>query len=291
MKVLNYGSMNIDNVYAVPHMVAPGETLLATGKQLFCGGKGLNQSIAMSKAGCEVYHAGVAGSDGQMLLDALEQYGVSTRCIKRVPGSSGHTVIQVDASGQNSIIVYSDEAITFTDSEMDAILRGFGPGDALVEQNELSRSPEMMRKAAERGLTIIFNPSPANEDIQKYPLDRVNWFVMNEIEGNMLTGETEPARILDAMAQKYPNASVLLTLGADGAYLRRDGETFFQPSFKVTAVDTTAAGDTFSGYFISGMAAGEDMPTVLKRAAYAASVAVSRKGAADSIPARNEIDF
>ena len=291
MKVLNYGSMNIDNVYSVPHMVAPGETLLARGKQLFCGGKGLNQSIAMSKAGCEVYHAGVAGSDGQMLLDALQKYGVHTGCIKRVPGPSGHTVIQVDGNAQNSIIVYADETITFTDAELDAVLQDFGPGDALVEQNELSRSPEMMRKAADRGLTIIFNPSPANEEIQKYPLDRVDWFIMNEIEGNMLTGETEPERILDAMAQKYPCASVLLTLGADGAYLRRAGQTFFQPSFKVDAVDTTAAGDTFSGYFISGLAAGEDMPTALRRAAYAASVAVSRKGAADSIPVRDEIDF
>lgn len=291
MKILNYGSMNVDNVYAVPHMVAPGETLLATGRQLFCGGKGLNQSIAMAKAGCEVYHIGVAGSDGQMLLDAMEKQGIHTDFVKRVPGPSAHTVIQVDANGQNSIIVYSDEAITFTDAEMDEVLSHFGPGDALVEQNELNRSPAMMRKAAERGLLILFNPSPINDAIMSYPLDCVDWFIMNEIEGGMLTGEHEPQKILDAMNAKYPKAGVLLTLGGDGAYLRRDGRTLFQPAFKVTAVDTTAAGDTFSGYFIGGMAAGEDPALTLRRAAYAASIAVSRKGAADSIPERGEIDF
>ena len=111
MKILNYGSINLDHVYSVPHMAQPGETLLAGGVELFCGGKGLNQSIALAKAGCEVYHAGMIGEDGNLLLSALQTAGVNTDSVRRAAGASAHTIIQVDANGQNSIIVFAGEAM------------------------------------------------------------------------------------------------------------------------------------------------------------------------------------
>ena len=108
MKILNYGSMNIDHVYAVPRMVTPGETLIAEDKQLFCGGKGLNQSVAIARAGGRVFHAGVVGEDGGMLCDALTDAGVDIRHVRHRAGASCETVIQVDVHGQNSIIVYNN---------------------------------------------------------------------------------------------------------------------------------------------------------------------------------------
>ena len=290
MKIVNYGSMNIDNVYSVEHMARPGETILATGRGVFCGGKGLNQSIAIAKAGGEVYHAGILGEDGGMLLDALHRAGVDTACVRRAAGPSSHTVIQVDANGQNSIIVFGGENMRLTEEDIDRVLEGFGPGDAVIMQNELYNSPLMMRKAAARGLCVIFNPSPVNDALADYPLESVSWFLLNEIEGEALTGESEPQAILARMKEKYPSASVVLTLGAEGAYCMHEGQTLYQPAFRVKAVDTTAAGDTFTGYFVSGLAQGMPMERIMKRAARASSIAVGRMGAADSIPLAAEVD-
>ena len=291
MKIMNYGSINLDHVYQVDHIVQPGETLLAADQNLFCGGKGLNQSIALAKAGAEIFHAGVVGEDGDILLDALRAAKVDITHIRRAPGASAHTVIQVDRNGQNCIIVFSGENMRPSEADIDRVLADFAPGDAVLMQNELFNTPLMMRKAAEKGLIIIFNPSPVSREMLSYPLETVSWFLLNEIEGEALTGETDPGRILDVLAKKFPNGSVVLTLGANGAWAMDRGQRFFQPAFEVQAVDTTAAGDTFTGFFLAGISSGMPIPDALRRAAFASSIAVSRKGAADSIPTAEEVSL
>lgn len=291
MKIVNYGSINLDHVYQVDHIVQPGETLLAADQNLFCGGKGLNQSIALAKAGAEIFHAGVVGEDGDILLDALRAAKVDITHIRRAPGASAHTVIQVDRKGQNCIIVFSGENMRPSEADIDRVLADFAPGDAVLMQNELFNTPLMMRKAAEKGLAIIFNPSPVSREMLSYPLETVSWFLLNEIEGEALTGETDPGRILDVLAKKFPNGSVVLTLGANGAWAMDRGQRFFQPAFEVQAVDTTAAGDTFTGFFLAGISSGMPIPDALRRAAFASSIAVSRKGAADSIPTAEEVSL
>ena len=291
MKILNYGSMNIDNVYQVDHMIQPGETQMANDKSIFAGGKGLNQSIAIAKAGGAVYHAGVVGEDGAILMDTLKRGGVDTQYIKHMPGPSGHTVIQVDKNGQNSIIVFAGENMRVLKEDIEKVLAGFEKGDILILQNELDNSPAIMRMASERGMTIVFNPSPVNDGLKSYPLECVDWFLLNEIEGKALTQETEPEKILAELKKLYPKASVVLTLGSDGAFCVHNGQQVYQPVFPVKAVDTTAAGDTFTGYFVSGISKGDDLATVMKRAAKASSIAVSRPGAADSIPHYSEVEI
>ena len=291
MKIVNYGSINLDHVYQVDHIVQPGETLLAADQNLFCGGKGLNQSIALAKAGAEIFHAGVVGEDGDILLDALRAAKVDITHIRRAPGASAHTVIQVDRNGQNCIIVFCGENLRPSEADIDRVLADFAPGDAVLMQNELFNTPLMMRKAAEKGLAIIFNPSPVSREMLSYPLETVSWFLLNEIEGEALTGETDPGRILDVLAKKFPNGSVVLTLGANGAWAMNRGQRFFQPAFEVQAVDTTAAGDTFTGFFLAGISSGMPIPDELRRAAFASSIAVSRKGAADSIPTAEEVSL
>lgn len=290
MKILNYGSINLDHVYSVPHFVSPGETMLALDNKLFCGGKGLNQSLAAAKAGAAVYHAGIVGEDGDILIGALRKEGVDVSLIRKASGPSSHTVIQVDPNGQNSIIVFSGENMRLTEQNMDGILAGFGPGDLIIMQNELYGSPKMAEKAAAKGLTVALNPSPADENIRNYPLDRVGWFILNEIEGAFLTGEKEPEKILDSFRKLYPAASVVLTLGSDGAFLQNGNTRVYQPAYKVQAVDTTAAGDTFTGYFLAGLAEAQPYERIMKRAALAAAIAVSRPGAADSVPMKAEVD-
>lgn len=290
MKILNYGSMNIDRVYSVAHTVQPGETILAEGMEIFCGGKGLNQSIAIAKAGGEIYHAGVVGEDGDLLLDTLLRYGVDTQHVRRVMGASSHTVIQVDAQGQNCIIVCPGENIRITDAEIERVLDSFVPGDILVFQNELNNTASILRKASEHGMIPIFNPSPVNDALHTYPLELVKWFVMNEIEGAALTGETDPEKVLATMARLYPDAGVVLTLGSEGSYCLSEGRRLFQSAFPVKAVDTTAAGDTFTGYLVTGLSQDEELSVILERASRAASITVGRKGAADSIPEWQELE-
>lgn len=289
MKILNFGSMNIDHVYRVAHNVQTGETILSSGLSLFCGGKGLNQSVAVAKAGGEVYHAGLIGTDGDMLLDALTQAGVDVRYVKRKNMASCHTMIQLDDQGRNSIIVHNTEGLQFTEPEMEEILSDFDSGDVLMLQNELVGSPFMLKRAAAKGMTIVLNPSPMDSRIKEYDLKLVHWLLLNEHEGEALTGMSDPEQIIHALKNAYPTTNIVLTLGEKGALCCCNGGMLHQAAFPVKAVDTTGAGDTFTGYFVTGIAHGDPLERVLRRASLASSIAVSRDGAAASIPMVSEV--
>ncbi|MGN0658528.1 MAG: ribokinase [Emergencia sp.] len=289
MKILNFGSLNLDYVYSVDHMVCPGETLASGGMEIFCGGKGLNQSVALARAGAEVWHAGLIGGEGGVLLDALKEAGVRCEFVKTVSGRSGHTIIQVDRTGQNCILLYGGANRAVTEAFADQVLENFGEGDMLLLQNEISCLPYIIDRAAEKGMEIALNPSPFDSSLSDCAMDRVSLFLVNEVEGWQMTGEKEPEEILAAMKEKYPRARVVLTLGGDGCICQYQDTLFRQPALHVKAVDTTAAGDTFTGYFLAALA--EEMPVqdALKLASQAAAIAVTRPGAAPSIPLRSEV--
>jgi ribokinase len=284
MKILNFGSMNIDYVYRVEHFVRPGETLGAISMEKQCGGKGLNQSTAAARAGAEVYHAGMAGVGSEMLVSMLKDNGVDVSCVCGCAQPAGHAVIQVNPRGQNSILVYSGSNHAFGREYIEKTLAKFAQGDIVLLQNEINNVPYIMEKAAEKKLRVIFNPSPAGEEILGYPLESVGLFILNETEAKMLTDENEPERAAKVLRRRCPGAAVLLTLGEKGGiYSDSEREETFD-AFSVAAVDTTGAGDTFTGYFIAGIAQGLDTGENLRRAAAASALAVSKKGAAASIP-------
>ncbi len=289
MKVLNFGSLNVDYVYTVDHMVMAGETLSSGEMNIFAGGKGLNQSIALAKAGVPVYHAGIIGEDGELLLDTLKENGVNTDFIRRLPGRGGHTVIQVDKSGQNCILVYGGANRKFTKEFVDEVLERFEKGDILLLQNEVNLLPYMIGKAWEKGMTVVLNPSPCDDALKECDFTKVSLFLINEIEGEQMTGEKEADKILEKLRLEYPDAGVVLTLGKKGSVYQDKDVRCGQEVFPVKAVDTTAAGDTFTGYFISSMIDGLPVQEGLRLASGASSIAVSRKGAADSIPLRTEV--
>ena len=289
MRILNFGSLNIDYVYSVDSIVKPGETLRAKDRQVFCGGKGLNQSIALAHAEAEVYHAGIIGQDGTMLLDALRGAGVNTDLIKMVEGDSSHTVIQVDSSGQNSILFFADDNLDVTGDFIQEVIGQFNQGEYLLLQNEVANTSLIMEKAHKQGMKIVFNPSPIQEEVKHYPLHLVDVFLVNEIEGSMLSDLSEPDEILSALMEKYQNAHIVLTLGEQGALYGHRGERIFQPAYPAKAVDTTAAGDTFTGFFLAASLKGSAVKDALELAAKASAISVSRKGAAPSIPKLSEI--
>lgn len=289
MKVLNIGSMNLDHVYTVDHIVAPGETQSSTGLQLFLGGKGMNQSVALAKAGVEVYQGGMIGADGAVFLDTCREYGIHADHIRTVDAPTGHTIIQIDKNAQNCILLYGGANQMLTEDYVDAVISRFDAGDILLLQNEVNLLPYIVERGYAQGMQIVLNPSPFDDKLQAVDMGKISLFLLNEIEGWQLTGCREPDDILAGIRQKYPNAAVVLTLGADGAvYADRDRRQF-QPIFPVQAVDTTAAGDTFTGYFLAGLTKGMDIADILRISAKASSIAVSRPGAVPSIPHWEEV--
>ena len=292
MKALCFGSMNIDYVYSLDHIVTPGETIASTKREVFAGGKGLNQSVAMAKAGLPVWHAGVSGNGGRLLLDTLEENGVNTSLIREEDTMPGHTIIQVDAGGQNSIILFGGTNQRVTEEYIETVMQSFGPGDLVLLQNEVNLVDKIIDAAHAKGMRVVLNPSPFNEAIGKCDLNRISLFLVNEVEGAQISGipSTQPEQILQWFAQHHPQAEVVLTLGAEGAWYAGRGERYFCPARKVKAVDTTAAGDTFTGFFLEGWMNGRPIEECMARATKAAAIAVSRKGAAPSISLASELE-
>ena len=292
MKVLNFGSLNIDYGYSGDHFVRAGETLSSEKMEKFCGGKGLNQSIALARAGAPVYHAGIVGAEGKMLTDVLEQYGVNTQFVKKSPSSNGHAIIQIDKNGQNCILLYGGTNREITPEMVDEVLENFSAGDILVLQNEINCMDTILQKAHEKGMRIALNPSPIDESLKELPLEYVTWFLLNEVEGNELTGETDPETIAVKLREKYPAGRIGLTLGKQGVLYYDGGEFLRHGIYPTKVVDTTAAGDTFTGFFLSCVLQGKSEAIALELASKASSIAVSIKGAANSIPTMEEVlDF
>lgn len=290
MKILNFGSINIDHVYQVDHFVQPGETLDSESYARFAGGKGANQSIALAAAGADVYHAGNVGTDGIWLKEKLENCGADVSFLKITDSPTGHAVIQVNRQGENSIILFGGANRQITKEDAEKTISNFSKGDYLLLQNEISAMPEIIQAGAKAGLKIAFNPAPMHKDILDYPLELISIFIINEIEGSQFTGQNSPADILSAMLGKFPNAAIVLTLGENGV-MYRDGESSISvPAEKVTAIDTTAAGDTFTGYFLAEITRDAKIKDALTIASKAAALCVTKLGAADSIPIRDEIE-
>jgi len=291
MKVLNFGSLNLDYTYQVPHIVREGETISSNDVQMHLGGKGFNQSVALARAGVPVYHAGLVGEEGLDFYDACEECGIKTDYIKTVTGRCGHTIIQVDDDGQNSIVLFGGANQKNTKEYVDEVLKNFETGDILLLQNEVNELPYIIDQAFAKGMTIVLNPSPMNEIIDECDLGKVSIFVLNETEGQQLTGQTTPTTIVAAMEASFANAKIVLTLGKGGSIFHHGDEELYQAAFDVNTVDTTAAGDTFTGFLIAGILKKQPMRDVLVNASKAAALAVQKQGAAQSIPFMSEVEL
>lgn len=290
MKVLVFGSANIDRTYAVEHFVKAGETLSADKMDLHCGGKGFNQAIAFARAGSDVYFAGAVGEDGRMLIDTLKENGVNVEHLKVVTGPSGHAVIQVTPDGQNSIIIMAGSNGNISHGDVDHVLSAFSAGDLVVLQNEISSVDYIIDQAKGRGMIVALNPSPFNEKIKSYDLSKVDYLLVNEVEGALLTDCDDPKKMTDEIHAMYPNANVVLTLGCAGSvFIGKDGNMLTSGIYETNAVDTTAAGDTYTGFFLSEALTTGDIEAALKYAAIASGISVSRHGASQSIPYAKEV--
>lgn len=293
--VHNYGSINIDHVYRVPHLVRPGETLSSTDYQIVLGGKGANQSLALARAGGRVDHWGQLGESDRWALETLREAGVGTERIALMAGASGHTVIQVDDAGENAIVLFGGTNQRFESERLDKLVDEAEHGSWLLLQNECNATADIIERALEHGLKVAFNPAPMTQEVRKLPLDDLSLLFVNRGEAASLVdleeGE-EASPLIEALHERLPETDIVLTLGGDGAWFiaANSGETHYQPARPVEVVDTTGAGDTFIGYYMAALQHGCDFTTCLARATAAAALAVQRPGAATGIPTRDEVE-
>ncbi|WP_333712186.1 ribokinase [Yoonia sp.] len=283
MAIWNLGSINADFVYAVPHIPTPGETLAATGRQMFLGGKGANMSVAAARAAARVNHIGAVGEDGRWALDRLLEYGVDTRNITVIGTETAQAIIMVDPKGENSIILHPGANAEIPQTTLQAALSEAQTGDWLVIQNETNLQRTAARLGKKLGLKIAYAAAPFDADRVQAVLPHLDFLILNAVEAAQLqaiTGQS-PADL--------PVRDVIVTRGAEGAdWFGRDGEQHF-PAIKVTPVDTTGAGDTFTGYVLAGLDRGLPMAQAIAQATRAAALMVTRHGTADVIPDLSEV--
>ncbi|MFC2821479.1 MAG: ribokinase [Spirochaetales bacterium] len=294
MKILVYGSLNIDSTFILDHIVVPGETLASAGFRKNAGGKGANQAAAIAKAsnGKNVYFAGKTGFDGEWVLEKLRGFGLDTHYVGHSDSGTGQAIIQLDNEGQNSIILYGGGNLENKTCEMDRVLSDFGKDDILVINGEINNLSYLFDRASEKSMKICINPSPVTDEVLALPLEKAWLLIVNEIEGAAISrmgNEKDYEQILSALVRKFPMTEIVLTAGKFGSYYGFKDIVAYVPAFETKAVDTTCAGDTFLGYFIACRAEGKSVRQSLETAAKASSITVSRAGAMDSIPFVSEL--
>ncbi|NLB56343.1 MAG: ribokinase [Lentisphaerae bacterium] len=290
MRILNIGSLNIDYVYSVPHFVRPGETIAASNRDVFAGGKGLNQSIALARADAHVSHAGMVGQDGQHLVDLLKAEGVDVSNITQTADlNTGHAIIQIIPSGENAIVIYAGANGSVTPETIEKALASFNPGEWLLVQNEIASVDSAIRSAHKKGMKVAFNPAPMSDEVKNFPLKEVDLLILNRTEATELAEESEINGLLTKLKNSLPETDVVLTLGSEGAVFLTGTEIFRHPGFVVNALDTTGAGDTFTGFFIAELMRSNCPEKALSLAYRAAAICFSRAGAVSSIPSLAEV--
>lgn len=287
--ILNFGSVNIDNCYQVRDFVRVGETISALEVTRHAGGKGFNQSVALARAGAKVCHAGCIGEDGLFLRDMLCAAGVDTDFLRVTDNPTGNAIIQVNSRGENCIILYTGANGQVTEAFADKVLERFGPEDLLLVQNEISSLPYIIDKAKEKGMRIAFNPSPMNSGVTREMLSAADWLFVNQVEAAEITGTEGRENCLRALYKLFPCTAIILTLGSDGVVYRDEGQSLSHGIYPVNTLDTTGAGDTFTGFFLGALASGGSVEYALELASKAAAISVTRPGAAESIPTLNEV--
>jgi len=273
--------------YSVNDFVRPGETISSNRYDIKIGGKGLNQSVGISKAGSKVYHAGIINKEDTFIIDKLKSWKINCDNILLSDNPTGHAIIQVNKKGENSIIIHGGANHDFNLKSIKSILSKFETGDVLLLQNEINNIDEIIDRAHYKKMKIIFNPAPFNNDILKYDLNKINTLILNQSEGEGLSNEKIPDKILKVLNNNFKNTEIILTLGEKGSLYSYKDELIKIRAHDVKTVDTTGAGDTFIGYYVAGFASKMNKKDNLNRASEAAALTTIKLGGAESIPSIN----
>ncbi len=288
-KLVNLGSLCVDNVYHVQNIARAGETVTSLGHEIHPGGKGLNQSLAAARAGAEVIHVGCVGTDGGSLVDVLSGSGVDVSYIRTIDSASGSAIIQVDAQGRNAIFITGGANRRVSKEQVEAAVSLLETDDWLLVQNEINDLDFVLKSAALGNVNVAFNVAPVDGRESTYLYDYVSLLIVNEIE-SMAVAQTDNHELaFNIIRSQYPNTKVILTLGRLGLRHGHGDNQLYVPAFEVEVVDETAAGDAFIGFYMAALLRSEPLEVALREASAAGALAVTTTGAATSIPRREEV--
>ena len=286
MAVFNLGSINADLFYQVPHLLAPGETLASTQHSRGLGGKGANMSVAIARAAARAVHIGAVGADGRWAVERLLEYGVDTRNIVELDVPTGHAVIMVDDQGENAILLFPGANRALTETHIASALMAATEADTFVFQNETSAQIESATLASAKGMRVVYAAAPFDAQAVEAVLPMLDILVMNAVEAQQLTDA------LGMTLAALPVRDVIVTLGGEGCrWINTDASTDQMfPAIPVTPVDTTGAGDTFTGFLVAGLDRGLPMEQAISLGQQAGAIMVTRHGTADVIPDLKDIE-
>lgn len=284
MIVYNFGSINIDHVYRVPHFVRPGETMTSNAYQQVLGGKGANQSIALARANCDVKHIGAIEKSDTRLLTTLQDFGVDTSFVNLSDTPTGHAIIQVNDEAENAIVLFAGANHQISESQIDDVLAQASSDDWVLLQNETNNIELIIERAKHYGLSVVFNPAPMDVNTVKPLIDNIDLLIVNEVEAMDLCQVDTIEEAQTTLQQRYPQLKIILTLGRQGVRYIYKNEVIEVAAFNVEAIDTTAAGDTFIGYCLAGLQSSLPIEDVLRQACAASAICVTQTGASSAIP-------
>ncbi|SHJ85801.1 ribokinase [Shimia gijangensis] len=286
MAIYNLGSINADLFYRVPHLPQAGETLAASSRLRGLGGKGANMSVAAARAASRTIHIGAVGNDGKWAIERLMEYGVDTRHISVLPGiPTGHAIINVDDVGENAIVLLPGANAEITEAAIGAALSEASPGDTLLIQNETNNQAYAAQMARSLGLFVAYAAAPFDAEAVQSVLPYLDFLILNTIEATQFEQATGQS------PEDLDEKQVIVTRGSQGCtlYENRTENIRHFPALPVTPVDTTGAGDTFTGYVLAALDRGMPMAQAIGLATRAAALMVTRHGTADVIPDLKEV--
>jgi ribokinase len=284
--IFNFGSINVDHVYRVAEMPSPGETLRAGSYQKLLGGKGINQSIAIARAGQAPVHIGAVGSDDSWTMEQVKNFGIDTALIAQSAHPTGHAVIYVDDAGENQIVIFGGANQDLKPAQIEEAFKTCAGGNHWVlVQNETNLLADIVDEAKSAGFKVAYSAAPFVADTVAELIDKIDLLAVNEIEAEAT------ARLLGVTVSEIAVPEILVTKGSKGVEFHSHGDVYHQPAFQVDVADTTGAGDTFLGSFLAHHCHGVGIEQSLRYASAASALQVTRPGAATAIPAREEVEM
>ncbi len=282
-RVYNLGSINLDRTINVSHFPKPGETIDGKVFEDSLGGKGLNVSVALQKAGQSVVHIGAVNHNDKSLSDMLDRFEIDQTFVEKSDHPSGQAYIFLDKEAENSIVVCGGANLAISHDHINQALENGSKDNWLVLQNETNGQAKAVEIALGKKMKVALVAAPFNAEMVIELLDKIDLLALNESEAKELeTAFGKPV-------EKIGCPMILVTKGAAGAVLITPNQTFKVDGKKVVPRDTTGAGDTFFGYFLACWIAKETPQICLELANAAAALAVQKNGAANSVPAMSDV--
>lgn len=297
-KILVIGSSNVDLIMKMDHLPEKGETVTNAVFMQVYGGKGANQAVAAARAGGKVAFVSCVGEDAYtpQMVQNYKNDGIDTRFVFQEEGvASGHALILIGQSGENIISVAPGANYRLTPQKIDEAMSLFDEAAIIVLQFEIEEETvkRILDIAISRNIPVMWNVAPARA-FDFSIISKVNILVLNEVEAGFLAGipvenENDAGKAAAILVEKGVE-KVIITMGSKGAFVSTKTEKVSVPAFKVDAVDTTAAGDTFCGALAVAIVEGKSLKESLQFGSAAAAISVTRMGAQPSAPTRAEID-